>query len=66
MAAIIVQSPGDGIARLGHYRKSFDDVARGHLPKLTPAELERMKQMNPISPADRKEKKEEDEFLSGR
>ena len=37
-----------------------------HLPKLTPAELERMKQMNPISPADRKEKKEEDEFLSGR
>ena len=37
-----------------------------HLPKLTPAELERMKQMNPISPAERKEKKEEDEFLSGR
>ena len=37
-----------------------------HLPKLTPAELERMKQMNPISPAERKEKDEEDEFLSGR
>jgi mono/diheme cytochrome c family protein len=36
-----------------------------HLPKITPAELEQMKKMNPVSAAERKEKKEEDEFLSG-
>jgi mono/diheme cytochrome c family protein len=37
-----------------------------HLPKITPAELEQMKALNPTSPVEWKEKKEEDEFLSGK
>lgn len=36
-----------------------------HLPKVTPAELDQMKAMNPSTPGERKEKKDEDQFLSG-
>lgn len=36
-----------------------------HLPKITPAELERMEALNPRTPADRKEQQEEEEFLKG-
>jgi mono/diheme cytochrome c family protein len=36
-----------------------------HLPKITPAELEQMKAMNPITPAEMKERENEDEFLRG-
>lgn len=37
-----------------------------HLPRVTPAELERMKGMNPVSPLEAQEKKEEEEFLEGK
>jgi mono/diheme cytochrome c family protein len=37
-----------------------------HLPKITPAEVEQMKGMNPMTPAEMKERQAEDEFLSGR
>ncbi len=36
-----------------------------HLPKITPQEIEEMKRMNPISPRERQEQKEEGEFLEG-
>jgi mono/diheme cytochrome c family protein len=36
-----------------------------HLPKITPAEIEEMKKMNPTSPHERQEQKEEQEFLEG-
>jgi mono/diheme cytochrome c family protein len=36
-----------------------------HLPKITSAEIEEMKRMNPISPHERQEQKEEEEFLEG-
>jgi mono/diheme cytochrome c family protein len=40
-----------------------------HLPKITPQELEQMKAMNPISPMEmqeaKQEQKEEDQFLNG-
>ena len=36
-----------------------------HLPKITPAEIEEMKRMNPTSPHERREQKEEEEFLKG-
>jgi len=36
-----------------------------HLPRITPAEIEEMKRMNPISPHERQEQKEEEEFLEG-
>ncbi len=36
-----------------------------HLPKITPAELQRMATLNPQSPAERKEKQEEEDFLRG-
>jgi mono/diheme cytochrome c family protein len=36
-----------------------------HLPKITPAEIEQMKAMNPISPAEMKEREQEEEFLKG-
>lgn len=36
-----------------------------HLPEVTPAELEEMKRMNPTSPHERQEQKEEEEFLEG-
>jgi mono/diheme cytochrome c family protein len=36
-----------------------------HLPKITPEEIEQMKRMNPISPHDMQEKKEDEEFLKG-
>ena len=36
-----------------------------HLPEITPAELEEMKRMNPTSPHERQEQKEEEEFLKG-
>ena len=32
---------------------------------LTPAEIEEMKRMNPTSPHERREQKEEEEFLKG-
>jgi len=34
-----------------------------HLPKITPRELEEMKSMNPISPMEMQEEKQEEEFL---
>lgn len=37
-----------------------------HLPKITPAELQQMKAMNPLSPAEMKEQQQEDEFLKGK
>jgi mono/diheme cytochrome c family protein len=37
-----------------------------HLPKITPDELKQMKGMNPISPLEAQEKKEEEEFLEGK
>ena len=37
-----------------------------HLPKVTPEELQQMKAMNPISPGELKEQREEDEFLNGK
>jgi mono/diheme cytochrome c family protein len=37
-----------------------------HLPKITPAEVEQMKEMNPISPAEMKERQAEEEFLKGK
>jgi mono/diheme cytochrome c family protein len=36
-----------------------------HLPKITPAEVEQMKSMNPMTPAEMKEREAEDEFLRG-
>jgi mono/diheme cytochrome c family protein len=36
-----------------------------HLPRITSAEIEEMKRMNPISPHERQEQKEEEEFLEG-
>jgi mono/diheme cytochrome c family protein len=36
-----------------------------HLPKLTPKEIEQMKRMNPISPHEMQEQKEDEEFLKG-
>jgi mono/diheme cytochrome c family protein len=36
-----------------------------HLPKLTPEEIEQMKRMNPISPHEMQELKEDEEFLKG-
>ena len=36
-----------------------------HLPKITPAEVEQMKSMNPMTPAEMKEQQAEDEFLRG-
>lgn len=36
-----------------------------HLPKITPAELQRMDALNPKPPAERKEAQEEEEFLKG-
>ncbi len=36
-----------------------------HLPKITAAEIEEMKTMNPVSEHERREKKEEHEFLEG-
>ena len=36
-----------------------------HLPKITPAEIEEMKQMNPISPHESEEKKKDEDFLKG-
>jgi mono/diheme cytochrome c family protein len=36
-----------------------------HLPKITPAEVQQMKGMNPISPMELKEKEEEEKFLKG-
>jgi len=36
-----------------------------HIPSMTPAEIESMKALNPISRLDAQEKKEEDEFLEG-
>jgi len=37
-----------------------------HLPKITPAELQQMKAMNPMSPGEMKEQQQEDEFLKGK
>ena len=37
-----------------------------HLPKITPAEVERMKAMNPMTPAEMKEQQAEQNFLGGR
>jgi mono/diheme cytochrome c family protein len=37
-----------------------------HLPKITPAEVEQMKAMNPMTPAEMKERRAEENFLSGR
>jgi len=37
-----------------------------HLPKLTPRELEEMKSLNPMTPAEMKEQREEEEFLEGK
>ena len=37
-----------------------------HLPKITPAEVEQMKAMNPVSPAEQEEQRKEEEFLKGR
>ena len=36
-----------------------------HMPKMTAAEIESMKALNPISRFEAQEKKEEDEFLEG-
>lgn len=36
-----------------------------HLPSMTPAEIESMKALNPISRLEAQEKKEEDDFLEG-
>ena len=36
-----------------------------HLPKITPAEIEQMKRMNPISPHELEEQKEDQRFLEG-
>jgi mono/diheme cytochrome c family protein len=36
-----------------------------HLPQLTPAELEEMKQLNPQSPHEKQEAEEEEQFLQG-
>lgn len=36
-----------------------------HLPRLTPAELEEMQQLNPKSPAELREEQEEEQFLNG-
>ena len=36
-----------------------------HLPKLTPEELDEMKAMNPVSPMEKKEDQQQDEFLNG-
>ena len=36
-----------------------------HLPRITPAEIEQMKSMNPVSPEQMKERQAEDEFLKG-
>ena len=36
-----------------------------HLPKVTPAEIEQMKAMNPVSPEEMKEREKEDQFLKG-
>jgi len=35
------------------------------LPKITPAEIEEMKEMNPISPHESEEKKKDEDFLKG-
>lgn len=37
-----------------------------HLPKLTPEELSEMRKLNPVSPAEANEAKEEEEFLRGK
>jgi mono/diheme cytochrome c family protein len=37
-----------------------------HLSKITPGELDEMKRMNPISPLEAKEKKEDEDFLEGK
>ena len=36
-----------------------------HLPKITPRELDAMKAMNPVSPMEREEAREEEKFLDG-
>ena len=36
-----------------------------HLPKITPGEIEEMKEMNPISPHESEEKKKDEDFLKG-
>ena len=36
-----------------------------HLPKIAPEELEMMQQMNPVSPHEMQEQKEDEEFLKG-
>ena len=37
-----------------------------HLPKITPAEIEQMKAMNPMTPAEMKERQAEEDFLGER
>jgi len=36
-----------------------------HLPRLTPEEIDAMKQLNPKTPEDLEEEKQEQQFLSG-
>ena len=50
----------------GHDHGSWELVAFiRHLPALTPEEALQMQTMNPITPSEMKERKEEDDFLNG-
>lgn len=59
---------GEGTAESGRASWALVHFIR-HLPKITPAEIEEMQTMNPISPMEmqeqKQEQKEEDEFLKG-
>jgi mono/diheme cytochrome c family protein len=58
--------PAWGSDTLEDDRESWKLVAFiRHLPRITAAELEEMNAMNPVSPAELKEAREEEEFLEG-
>ena len=56
---------GDGSAESARSSWALVHFIR-HLPKITPAELQQMKAMNPMSPGELKEQQQEDEFLKGK
>lgn len=55
---------GSGTAESGYGSWTLVHFIR-HLPKITPEELEEMRQMNPISPMEMKGQQDESEFLEG-
>jgi mono/diheme cytochrome c family protein len=55
---------GDGSAESAYGSWTLVHFIR-HMPDITPAELEEMKKMNPISPAEMAEQNDEADFLNG-